>query len=45
MEVPTGDNEDSPCIGAEPAPEVTLVQTDTETSPEAAQVYGSRWDS
>lgn len=44
LEVPTGDDEDSPCIGAESTPEVTVVQTDTVSSPEADQVYGRRWE-
>lgn len=43
MEQPTKDDEDSPCIGAEATPERTFVQTDTDSSPEATEVYGSRW--
>jgi hypothetical protein len=30
MEVPTEDNEDSPCIGAEPTPEIIVVQGSTD---------------
>ncbi len=43
MEVPTGDDEDSPCIGADPSPEVTIVQADVASGPDADEVYGSRW--
>lgn len=44
LEVPTGDDEDSPCIGAEETPERTFVQTDADSGPEADQVYGKRWE-
>lgn len=30
LEAPTADNEDSPCIGAEPTPEVIVVQASVE---------------
>lgn len=44
MEVPTGDDEDSPCIGATTdPPERTFVQTDADSGPDADQVYGARW--
>lgn len=44
MEVPTGDDEDSPCIGeTTDPPESTLVNADVESGPEATAVYGSRW--
>lgn len=43
METPTPDGEDSPCIGADAAPEYIVVQADTTSGPEADEVYGSRW--
>lgn len=44
LEEPTGDDEDSPCIGqGTDAPVPIIVQADVESGPEADQVYGSRW--
>lgn len=44
MEEPSGDDENSACIGEDKAPEVTsAVQADVNHGPESDQVYGSRW--
>jgi len=44
LEQPSGDDEDSACIGAESTPEVTIVQADVQSGPDANQVYGGRWE-
>lgn len=44
LEEPSGDEENSACIGEETKPESTCVQADASFGPEADQVYGSRWD-
>ncbi|QEQ93629.1 hypothetical protein SEA_ZUKO_51 [Streptomyces phage Zuko] len=41
MEVPTGDDEDSPCIGADTTPEVTVVQADVS---DKDAPYPPRWE-
>lgn len=45
MEVPTGDDEDSPCIGETTnPPERTYAAADTQEGADADRVYGRRWE-
>ncbi len=41
LEEPTPDDENSPCIGESTEP--ILVQADSNSGPEADEVYGKRW--